>query len=215
VATLLAAIGRGHGPVARLSRSLSERRRASHDDAGKSAAHDSGGVVVTASGNLGFVYFREMAGRAMLEDIELCYPNLVTRLGAHAAVGFIVARSRENGVVVLGRDGVNYLEHRRVVGTDPLAPFGRDAPGEVLRHAALANVGDLVVNSNLDNGDVAAFEELVGCHGGLGGWQSDALLIHPVDWVVEQPLVGADAVHRQLVSWLESLGLRRTRAGHS
>ena len=215
VATLLAAIGRGHGPVARLSRSLSERQRTSHDDAGKAGAHDSRGVVVTASGNLGFVYFREIAGRAMLEDIELCYPNLLTRLGAHEAVGFIVARSREHGVIVLGRDGVNYLEHHRVVGTDPLTPFGPDAPGEVLRHAALANVGDLVVNSTLDSGDVAAFEELVGCHGGLGGWQSDAVLIHPADWVVELPLVGADAIHHQLVSWLGSLGLRRTRADES
>ena len=101
------------------------------------------------------------------------------------------------------------------IETDPLTPFGPDAPGEVLRHAALANVGDLVVNSTLDSGDVAAFEELVGCHGGLGGWQSDAVLIHPADWVVELPLVGADAIHHQLVSWLGSLGLRRTRADES
>jgi hypothetical protein len=56
--------------------------------------------------------------------------------------------------------------------------------------------------------DVAAFEELIGCHGGLGGWQDRPLLIHPAAWPVEDDLIGADAVHRQLVRWLERLGQR-------
>jgi hypothetical protein len=70
------------------------------------------------------------------------------------------------------------------------------------------------VNSGVDpgTGEVAAFEDLVGCHGGLGGWQSRAVLIHPADWPAGPELVGADAVHRQLVGWLEHLGLRAARA---
>jgi hypothetical protein len=73
------------------------------------------------------------------------------------------------------------------------------------------------VNSLFDDslGEVAAFEELVGCHGGLGGWQTRPLLVHPSDWTVDADLAGpsgllegADAVHRQLVRWLEGLGHR-------
>jgi len=57
--------------------------------------------------------------------------------------------------------------------------------------------------------EVAAFEELVGSHGGLGGWQTDAMLVHPADWqITHGDLDGPDAVHRQLVEWLELLGLR-------
>jgi hypothetical protein len=34
------------------------------------------------------------------------------------------------------------------------------------------------------------------------------VLIHPAAWPVEIELIGADAVHRQLVRWLERLGQR-------
>ena len=68
--------------------------------------------------------------------------------------------------------------------------------------------------------EVHAFEELVGSHGGLGGWQNRACLVHPADWPIDDDLVdrsvpgeemlyGADAVHRQLVRWLERAGTRR------
>ena len=96
-------------------------------------------------------------------------------------------------------------------GADPLAPFGPHAVADVRRHDTLAHVGDLVVNSPIDpdTEEVAAYEELVGCHGGLGGWQTEAVLVHPADWTVDDgPLVGADAVHRQLVRWLERIGQR-------
>ena len=54
----------------------------------------------------------------------------------------------------------------------------------------------------------AGFEELVGSHGGLGGWQTDAMLVHPASWPVTYDLNGPDAVHRQLADWLTMLGLR-------
>jgi hypothetical protein len=57
--------------------------------------------------------------------------------------------------------------------------------------------------------DVAAFEELIGCHGGLGGWQNRPLLVHPAAWPVEEDLVGADAVHQLLLRWLERFGQRQ------
>ena len=62
---------------------------------------------------------------------------------------------------------------------------------------------------------MAAFEELVGCHGGLGGWQTRPLIVHPAEWAIDEDLLdergrlrGADTVHRQLVRWLERLGHR-------
>ena len=84
------------------------------------------------------------------------------------------------------------------------------AADDLRRHDALPHVGDILVNSALDpvTDEVAAFEELIGCHGGLGGWQNRPLLIHPATWPVETELIGADAVHRQLVRWLERLGQR-------
>ena len=164
-----------------------------------------------ASGNLAMVYLTAVPRRMTLEEIAAAYPGLVPSLVAHPGVGFITVRTDDRGTVVLGRHGTRYLEDGRVEGTDPLAAFGPSAAREVLRHSELAHVGDLVLNSPLDagTGEVAAYEELVGNHGGLGGWQTQAVLVHPAAWPVDEaPLRGADAVHRQLVGWLRHVGQR-------
>jgi hypothetical protein len=116
------------------------------------------------------------------------------------------------GPIVLGADGIHHLDDGRVDGTDPLGPFGPTAAADLRRHNTLPHAGDILVNSRLDGttDEVAAFEELVGCHGGLGGWQTRPVLIHPADWPAEPRLAGADAVHRQLVGWLDQLGQRHS-----
>ncbi|MEU8080601.1 phage holin family protein [Catellatospora citrea] len=170
-------------------------------------------LVVVASGNLGMVYLARERRRLTLEEIEARHPNLLTGLVTHPGVGFAMVRSSARGPVVLGRDGVRCLADGRIDGTDPLAGFGPHAADDLSRHDTLPHVGDIVLNSLLDpaTGEVAAFEELVGCHGGLGGWQTRPVLIHPAAWTASTSLIGADAVHRQLVGWLEDLGLRSPR----
>ncbi|HZC12669.1 MAG TPA: hypothetical protein VE270_01500, partial [Thermoleophilaceae bacterium] len=68
---------------------------------------------------------------------------------------------------------------------------------------------DIVVNSTFwaDLDEVAAFEELVGSHGGMGGEQSFPFALLPTGW--EPPdgeLLGAEALHRQFRRWLAALG---------
>jgi hypothetical protein len=71
---------------------------------------------------------------------------------------------------------------------------------------------DLYVNSVVDEhtNDVAAFEHLVGAHGGLGGWQDSAMVLAPRDLAAAMPdrIEGADALHRVLVGMLEACGQR-------
>ncbi|MCB0831576.1 MAG: hypothetical protein KDB64_11670, partial [Solirubrobacterales bacterium] len=63
----------------------------------------------------------------------------------------------------------------------------------------------IMINSTWwrDMDEVAAFEELVGSHGGMGGSQSHPFVLHPVDlpWP-DEPVVGAEEVHHILKSWL-------------
>ncbi len=50
------------------------------------------------------------------------------------------------------------------------------------------------------------FEELIGSHGGLGGWQTDPFLLSPAAWQpAADPLEGAPAVYTQLRTWLAAL----------
>ena len=52
-------------------------------------------------------------------------------------------------------------------------------------------------------GEVYAFEELVGSHGGLGGGQTRPFVFHPVELPYpDEPVVGAESLHRVLVSWV-------------
>ena len=93
-----------------------------------------------------------------------------------------------------------------------LAPFGPYAPSFVKRAAHRPECPDIYVNSLVEPGtqEVAAFEDLVGCHGGLGGWQDRASLVVPTDLPFPQErVVGADAMHVALRTILRHLGHRR------
>jgi uncharacterized membrane protein YvlD (DUF360 family) len=171
------------------------------------------GLVVCASGNLALIYLDTGRERLTLEEISARHPELIAGLLAHEGIGFVLCRSEAHGAVALGPSGINYLAEGRIEGSDPLAPFGPEAPEDLRRLDAMANVGDLVLNSRLDpdTDEVAAFEELVGSHGGLGGWQTKAFLLHPSDWPITGPaLVGAPAVHAQMMAWMKAAGLRPT-----
>ncbi len=190
------------------------------DDAGTERPE----LVVVGSGNLGLVWFPRLPGRVPIEDLTLRFPRLVPGLLAEAGVAFIVVDSAR-GPLAMGRAGVHVLLDGVVEGEDPLAPFGPRAASDFVRVAVRPECPDIYVHSTLDprTGEVHAFEELVGCHGGLGGWQNDAVLVHPADWPLDEDLLdrsvdgeallyGADVVHRQLVRWLERCGARRPAA---
>ncbi|MFI6679066.1 alkaline phosphatase family protein [Kribbella sp. NPDC050470] len=168
-------------------------------------------VVVTSSGNLALIYLATTPGRVPLEEIELLHPKLIPGLATHPGVGFVVVDSLAEGPVAIGRAGVHVLRSGRIEGEDPLTPYGPFAIASMLRQAEMPHNGDIVVISRLDDytHEVAAFEELVGSHGGIGGWQTEAVLVHPSRWEVDEPPVGSDAVHALLISWLEHLGHRK------
>jgi hypothetical protein len=109
------------------------------------------------------------------------------------------------------------VDDERVEGTDPLAVYGEHAVAAVRRLDAIDHVGDLAVISlyDPDTGEIAAFEELIGAHGGLGGAQTRPFLLYPSDWQLDlAPLMGAPMVYQQLRRWMEGeLGMRFGKAG--
>lgn len=166
-------------------------------------------LVVLGSGNLGLVYAPE-ARRLSLEEIETRWPALVPGLSQHPGIGFVTAMAAD-GPIAIGCGGRHHLATGVVEGADPLAPFGAHAPAMVLALTSMPEAPDLYVNSALDEGtlEVAAFEPLVGCHGGLGGWQDRAFVLAPPELLSpSEPIVGGDHMHQHLVGILDSLGHR-------
>jgi hypothetical protein len=166
-------------------------------------------LIVLGSGNLGLVYVPGPE-RILLEEIEARWPALVPGLVEHPGVGFVSALSA-NGPVAIGRAGRRHLETGVVEGVDPLEPFGDHAAAMVSYATSAPRAPELYVNSAVDPGslDVAAFEPLVGCHGGLGGWQDRGFVLGPTHLLAPtSQIVGGDELHRHLVGILEQLGHR-------
>ena len=166
-------------------------------------------VVTLASGNLGLISFPRVSHRVTLEELEERYPRLLTALCDHPGVAFVLVRSTERGPVVLGKNGVHYLDSGRVEDEDPLAPFGPNAAVKARRTDGFPHVADIMVNSTFwaELEEVAAFEELIGSHGGMGGPQQYPFLLAPAEFELpDELLVGPGTVHRCMCRWLANVG---------
>jgi hypothetical protein len=173
-------------------------------------------VVVAAAGSLAHIYLADRPGRLLDAEIAELYPALVEGLAKHPNVGAVMVRSAA-GPVALSAEGSRVRTAagaRGGWGLDPLAAYGHRAAADLLQLDARDHVGDIVVLGAFDpaTGEVTAFEELVGSHGGLGGGQTSAFVIFPADWPVDEPsrperLSGLE-VHELLLSRLRQLGLR-------
>jgi hypothetical protein len=111
----------------------------------------------------------------------------VDALVVHPGIGFVVTYDDDSSPIALGKNGARHLHTGDVTGADPLLPYGDPElrAAQVRRVADFPHAGDLIVNSAVyADGSVAAFEELVGSHGGLGGEQTDAFIFHPVEMIV-------------------------------
>ncbi|MGI9597490.1 MAG: phage holin family protein [Acidimicrobiales bacterium] len=175
---------------------------------------DEGEIIVLASGNLGLISFTEFPARATLEEIETRHRGLIAGLAEHPGIGLVMVRSAADGAgIVFGPDGVHHLATGQVQGVDPLLPFGPNAADHLRRTDRFSNCPDVIVNSFFDpeTQEGAAFEELIGFHGGLGGPQTMPFVLAPQSMVVpDAPIVGAEAVHELFSVWLAGLSDRTT-----
>ena len=166
-------------------------------------------VIVLASGNLGLVSFAAIPGRATRQEIDAAHPGLIEELRQHGGIGFVLVRDEADGDVALGSAGAHHLADGRIEGEDPLAVFGPNTADHLRRTSAFDNCPDLLINSFYDpvTDEGAAFEGLIGFHGGLGGRQSHPFVLAPVDLSrPETPLVGARSIHDLFKRWLDECG---------
>ena len=214
----LTEVARDDTAAARTVRAVTKDRRADgvvalDSEARREVAETHDGELpelsVMASGCLGLVSFPREPGRVSLERIQSLYPRLIPALRDHPGIGFILVRSEAEGALAIGAGGTHFLDRDRVEGEDPLAPFGPNAADHLRRTDGFLHCADLMLNSTYwsEFGEVAAFEELVGSHGGMGGTQSFPFVLHPaeLEWPAEE-VVGAERVHRIFRGWLAGLG---------
>jgi len=170
-------------------------------------APEEGKPVVLGSGNLGLISFPSIPGRADIDAIESAHPGLLDALRAHPGIGFLLVTRVAGGSVVLGSDGTVDVTTGTVEGVDPLVDFGPDALEKIRRTDTFDNVADIMVGGAYwpETDEVAAFEEQVGSHGGMGGPQSTPFLLCPNVLPLPSGHVhGAEAVHAVLAGWRDA-----------
>lgn len=177
--------------------------------------------VVLASGNLGLVSFPDVPGRMTKEQLDRRHPALLPTLANHPGIGFLLVRSAEHGPLVLGARGAELHLDALPENLDPaelpepLRDFGPAAVAALRRTDGFPHVADIMVNSWYEpvEGEVLAFEEQIGSHGGLGGEQGRPFLLSPLalsppvaesaEGTQGAELVGAEQVHQVLRCWLQ------------
>jgi uncharacterized membrane protein YvlD (DUF360 family) len=161
-------------------------------------------VVVASSGNLAHVYFTSQPDRMTDATIEARYPHLIEALAVHPGIGALLVRSASGHALVVGPHGRLDLTASRLDASDLVENYGPRAVENLLHLDRFANAGDVILIGAVDlvSREVTGFEELIGSHGGLGGWQGDPFILCPATLhMTKDPLVGAPAVYRQLKAW--------------
>jgi uncharacterized membrane protein YvlD (DUF360 family) len=176
----------------------------------KSEAAGDHAAIVLASGGLGLISLPERDRRLSREEIDSLHPELIDALVNHPGIGFAMVRDEEEGAIALGAGGRRRLRDDAITGDDPLRAFGPNAADHLRRTDGFPNCPDILVNCAYDPeaNEVAPFEEFMGSHGGLGGWQSHPFALAPSVWSeVKAPIVGVEAMHETLRRWLAESGL--------
>jgi uncharacterized membrane protein YvlD (DUF360 family) len=167
-------------------------------------------AIVLASGGLGLISLPETERRMSRDEIEAAHPGLLAALSSHPGIGFVMVRDGAGGAVALGARGERRLQDDSVTGEDPLAPFGANAADHLRRTDGFPHCPDILVNCMYDAeaNEIAPFEEFMGSHGGIGGWQSHPFALVPSAWKAPaEPIVGVRAMHDALRGWMREEGL--------
>ena len=164
-------------------------------------------LIVLGSGNLGLIYLTQWKERLNYEEIVMLFPDLIPGLVKHSGIGFVLVNSISNGGMVIGKNGIYYLNTDEIIGENPLDGFGKNAAMHLKRQNSFDNMPDIMVNSFYDseNNEVCAFEELIGSHGGLGGDQTKPFILYPSDWQDPGELIGASSIYNFLKKEIEEL----------
>jgi uncharacterized membrane protein YvlD (DUF360 family) len=152
-------------------------------------------ITVCGSGNLGQIYFDLYPRKIKQNELDAAYPGLINALVKHEGIGVVVVADEAGVPIALGKNGQRNLHTNQVTGSDPLKMYGDPdlRAGQVRRVADFPHVGDIMILSTVyADGTVAAMEELIGSHGGMGGEQTDSFLLHPNDMPVPATSNSAD-----------------------
>lgn len=219
---LSAYMASGKGAIGSTARRFgkSHQRKASNNQSPETKSTAKAEAIVTGSGNLGNIWLKHFKKRPSRQQIESRYPGLFEKLLQTPGIGLVLVSDGKAGPVCLGKQGQIDLLTEKVQGNNPLGSYKNIRIKDLLNLARKTNSPDIQIISSKHpgSGEVYAFEELVGNHGGIGGWQTEAILVYPKELAINRnfyengELYDSTTIHKIFVEWLTKAGHRLDKA---
>ncbi len=145
-----------------------------------------GHVILTYSGGLGHLYFRDVSWRLQYDQVEERFPGLVDKVAAMPGIGMVLMRDGANDLLIT-RD-----ERIRINPAHGLARAARDLLGrfddpeivarELNKLNSFERSGDMILFGEYLDHHQINFEAQVGGHGSLGGGQQFPFIMAKREW---------------------------------
>ncbi len=145
-----------------------------------------GHIVLTYSGGLAHMYFKEISWRLERREIEERFPGLIARLARTPGIEFVLLRDQSATVIVTADDEMAFDAGGRLPQEARKFLSHFDDPEIVACQLHRLNLfersGDLILVGKYEDGVQINFEHQVGGHGSLGGEQLHPFMLAKRDW---------------------------------
>lgn len=169
-----------------------------------------GHIVLTYSGGLAHMYFKDLSWRLSKTEIEQRFPGLIARIARLPGIECVLVRDSTQNVIVSERGELKFDAGMPLSGEarEFLARF--DDPDLVARQLDRLNLferaGDLILFGRFEDGKQINFEHQVGGHGSLGGEQLHPFIMARRKWGLKTEFTnGAYDLHPLLMRMRKQL----------
>lgn len=169
-----------------------------------------GHVDLAYSGGLAHLYFRELAGRLDVSQLEARFPGLVEKIARTPGIGFILLKDGASNLLVTANARIRFGD--TVCLKEPACEFLAqfDNPFVLARQLHRLNSfqrsGEMMLFGAFVEGKQINFENQVGGHGSVGGEQVHPFIMTKREWGIDAANVaGAHELYPLLRALRETL----------
>ncbi|MCA1555001.1 MAG: alkaline phosphatase family protein, partial [Chloroflexi bacterium] len=147
-------------------------------------------VVLTYSGGLAHLYFKDVPTRMTQPQIEEQFPQFIQNVAQIPGIGFVMVRGENGSDVIITRDNMLCLGEQAGSSASTVQFLSRfDDPNIVASQLHKLNSfrrsGDLIIFGEYDGQQQVNFENQIGGHGSLGGEQMFPFVLAKREWAFD------------------------------
>lgn len=145
-----------------------------------------GHIVLTYSGGLGHLYFRDLCWRLQYDEVEERFPGLVKQVATTPGIGLVLMRDGANDLLITKEEQIRINSSRGLprAARNLLGRFDKPeiAAQELSKLNSFDRSGDLIIFGDYEDHHQINFETQVGGHGSLGGEQQFPFIMAKREW---------------------------------